>query len=132
MKIIKQGEMEKTTKTVRFECRSCGCIFEANEGEYKYYDAPVAYACEYDAECPCCGKEVSAPVVICLEPKITTRARLLECPECHTLFEALCGEYREVYREHEGTEFHAICPCCGRDGYMKIKSWEYVISGTSD
>lgn len=66
------------------------------------------------------------------EPKIMTRARLLECPECHTLFEALRGEYREVYRAYEGTEFHAICPCCGRDGYMKIKSWEYVISGTSD
>lgn len=57
---------------------------------------------------------------------------MLECPECHTLFKARRGEYREVYREHEGTESHAICPCCGRDGYMKIKSWECVISKTTE
>lgn len=66
------------------------------------------------------------------ESKITTRARVLECPECHTLFEARRGECREVYREHEGTEFHAGCPFCGRRGAMIIKSWEYVISGVSD
>lgn len=67
MKIIKQGEKEKTAKTVRFECRACGCIFEADEGEYKYYDAPVAYACEYDAKCPCCGKDVSRDLIQCSE-----------------------------------------------------------------
>lgn len=66
------------------------------------------------------------------EPKITTRAKVLECPECHMLFEARRGEYREVYREYEGTEFHAGCPFCGRRGAMIIKSWEYVISGASD
>lgn len=61
-----------------------------------------------------------------------TRARVLECPECHMVFEARRGEYREVYREYEGTEFHADCPFCGRRGAMIIKSWEYVISGASD
>lgn len=66
------------------------------------------------------------------EPKITTRARVLECPECHTLFEVQREEYREVYREHEGTEFHAVCPFCGHRGAKIIKSWEYVISGVSD
>jgi hypothetical protein len=121
VKIIKQGE--KAVGTVRFECRSCGCIFEADEGEYECYDVPIVFA-----KCPCCGKDVSATVIKCSEPKITTRARVLECPECHTLFEVRRGEYREVYREHEGTEFHAGCAFCGHRGAKIIKSWEYVIS----
>lgn len=61
-----------------------------------------------------------------------TRARVLECPECHMVFEARRGEYREVYRAYEGTELHADCPFCGRRGAKIIKSWEYVISKAAE
>lgn len=41
MKILKQGkskeEIDRIIKRVRqFECSICGCVFEANDTEYKY------------------------------------------------------------------------------------------------
>ncbi len=49
MKIIKAGKVPE--KVRRFECLQCGCIFDADEGEYK---------CEefygYYVQCPCCGE----------------------------------------------------------------------------
>jgi hypothetical protein len=53
-------------------------------------------------------------------------AKLFECPECHCVFEAERGEYTEKYEEYMGTEYHMICPFCKRNGYMHIKSWEYL------
>ena len=52
MKIIKAGKVpEKVKRDKRFECLKCGCVFDAEEGEYK---------CEefygYSAQCPCCGE----------------------------------------------------------------------------
>lgn len=33
MKIIKEGNINATK---RFECKRCGCIWEADKGEYEY------------------------------------------------------------------------------------------------
>ena len=52
-------------------------------------------------------------------------AKLFECPDCHCIFEAERGEYTTRTEEFMGTEYHAVCPFCGRTGYMIIKSWEY-------
>lgn len=57
MKIIKEGktkeELEKTLKnTKRFECKTCGCVFEANDDEYKY-DQDYIYTTCY-CKCPNC------------------------------------------------------------------------------
>ena len=61
MKIIKQGKTKDElkailNKTKRFECRICGCIFEADEGEYTHnshqYNETVYYC-----KCPNCGKD---------------------------------------------------------------------------
>lgn len=60
MKIIKKGkskeELEAILKvTKRFECKTCGCVFEADKGEYKYMDDGI-YS-EYYCKCPNCAKD---------------------------------------------------------------------------
>lgn len=57
MKIIKQGKTEEElklilSKTKRFECGMCGCIFEANADEYTHrtYLNETVYYCK----CPNC------------------------------------------------------------------------------
>lgn len=57
MKIIKQGKSKEElkailNKTKRFECKTCGCIFEANEGEYKFEEDYI-YSTYY-CKCPNC------------------------------------------------------------------------------
>lgn len=59
MKIIKEGktkeELEKILKhTKRFECKTCGCIFEANKDEYKH-EVDWVYS-NYYCKCPNCGQ----------------------------------------------------------------------------
>lgn len=57
MKIIKQGKTEEelkaiVNKTKRFECKTCGCIFEADEGEYEFEEDYIYSA--YYCKCPNC------------------------------------------------------------------------------
>ena len=47
IKIIKEGKTGKFTKT----CPYCGCEFEYEQGDIKYYGTYVI--------CPCCGKHLS-------------------------------------------------------------------------
>lgn len=59
MKIIKQGKTKEElkailNKTKRFECKMCGCIFEADEGEYIEEDC--FYSFSFYCKCPNCGK----------------------------------------------------------------------------
>lgn len=53
MKIITPGDISMLRRTKRFRCPYCGCIFEADEGEYKHGPQwePEAYCV-----CPTCGK----------------------------------------------------------------------------
>ena len=58
MKIIKEGkskeELEAILKaTKRFECKTCGCVFEADNDEYNYMDDYI-YS-RYYCECPNCA-----------------------------------------------------------------------------
>jgi hypothetical protein len=61
MKIIKQGltgdELNRKLKqTKRFECRTCGCVFEADEGEY---ESESDFICTlYYCDCPNCKERV--------------------------------------------------------------------------
>lgn len=57
MKIIKDGDLNRLKETKQFNCGACGCVFEADKGEYtaeEQYNA-VDYLCE----CPCCGKQAT-------------------------------------------------------------------------
>ena len=56
MKIIKEGDLKKLKKIKRFECKECGCIFEAEKDEYKWgnqYNETYYYCA-----CPCCNQTV--------------------------------------------------------------------------
>lgn len=60
MFIIKDGDKElaekKIKETRRFECRMCGCVFEADKGEYRGEDG-CDFRYYYYAKCPCCGNK---------------------------------------------------------------------------
>lgn len=57
MKIIVNGDLDRTKRTIRFTCKSCGCVWEANKDEYTYHcdqrDGEFSYM-----KCPCCGNVV--------------------------------------------------------------------------
>ena len=62
MKIIKEGSLNLLLGIKRFECRNCGCIFEAEEGEYKHgqqYNEDYYYC-----DCPYCGDVTSKTIAI--------------------------------------------------------------------
>lgn len=55
MKIIKQGKSKEEleailNRTKHFECKTCGCIFEAIKGEYTVEEYGTTYCA-----CPNCG-----------------------------------------------------------------------------
>lgn len=58
MKILVEGKLDKL-KEVKFECDRCGCVFVANEMEYRVLSKNWAgdYAV-LSCECPCCKMEV--------------------------------------------------------------------------
>lgn len=71
MKIIKQGkskeEIDRIIKQVRlFECPVCGCVFEADNTEYKYQYSQREAAEWWQCKCPNCGKptDKSEPAII--------------------------------------------------------------------
>ena len=57
MKILKNGKPEASRPVIRFECRVCGCLFDAERHEYSTMnDYRNGYY--HVARCPCCGKDV--------------------------------------------------------------------------
>lgn len=66
MNIIKKGNLpEYLKKTIRFTCDYCGCVFDAEAGEYEYVGITEAlfvrnkhwhkYKCDH---CPTCNHPV--------------------------------------------------------------------------
>ena len=56
MKIIKYGDKNKLLKIKTFNCDCCGCLFEADNTEYKVdsqYNETYYYV-----RCPVCGRYV--------------------------------------------------------------------------
>lgn len=56
MKIIKNGSLKKIKKIKTFDCNFCGCLFEADNTEYKVgsqYNQTYFYTI-----CPFCGRTV--------------------------------------------------------------------------
>lgn len=86
MNIIKQGDMKRQDKTRRFACDKCGCIWEANQTEYRH---------EWDrngdtivCSCPTCGNDTYvSPMSVysggkdTMAMKIDTTLYLLVCEE---------------------------------------------------
>nr|DAQ71981.1 MAG TPA: Transcription initiation factor IIE, alpha FINGER, Transcription [Caudoviricetes sp.] len=59
MKIIREGSLEFAKKLIRFECKECKTIFEADKGEYEYCGCQIE-GDEWKAECPLCHNTVYA------------------------------------------------------------------------
>ena len=57
MEIIKQGDISKLKQTKKFECRWCGCVFLADNDEYKYSDSQYNKS-YYQCVCPTCNNPV--------------------------------------------------------------------------
>ena len=62
MKILKQGTSKEELKTIlnatkRFKCKTCGCVFEADRGEYETEEVQI-YSYHY-CECPNCGQKAN-------------------------------------------------------------------------
>ncbi len=60
MKILKNGDPRKADRTLSFECKECGCVFEANQNEYMtatIWDQ-MHDNVEAKCKCPCCGRRV--------------------------------------------------------------------------
>lgn len=67
MKILKQGkskeEVDRIIKRVRqFECLTCGCVFEADNTEYKYQFCQREGDEWWECECPNCGARTSKSI----------------------------------------------------------------------
>lgn len=61
MKIIKKGTVDGAIK--RFECKGCGCVFEANKREYcdsSWREVMLCVLPNYKCACPICGNMVYA------------------------------------------------------------------------
>ena len=57
MKIITKGDVRKARKVIRFECKRCGCVFEADSTEFdKEFIASNEWY--YHCKCPTCKKGV--------------------------------------------------------------------------
>lgn len=55
MRIIEPGDPRKALDIRVFKCLKCGCVFEAERGEYEFGNQldPGPYC-----QCPCCGYTV--------------------------------------------------------------------------
>lgn len=59
MKILKVGDLRRLDKPIRFECKACGCIFEADRSEYRHEFSQRENVGWYECECPTCHKWTS-------------------------------------------------------------------------
>lgn len=59
MKIIKNGDLNKIRRTIRFTCKHCGCEFEADKEDYEYQFSQRENYGWYETRCPYCTNRVS-------------------------------------------------------------------------
>ncbi len=68
MKIIVEGDANKR-QPVRFACKYCGCVFDADRTEYEIAEESIDADCIgaifkvvtiYSHKCPCCDRTVMA------------------------------------------------------------------------
>lgn len=115
MKIIKQGKTKEElkailNKTKRFECKTCGCIFEADEGEYETEEVQI-YSYHY-CKCPNCGQKANEVKMretgkrpnVCYEPSCINHMYSNSCGLSFppgTAFDGLTGSKCPYYTRRE-------------------------------
>ena len=58
MNIIKKGDLKRLDKTRRFSCDKCGCVWEANQTEYRHEND--RHCDLIVCSCPTCGNDTYA------------------------------------------------------------------------
>lgn len=58
MKIIKNGNLDKLKNILTFTCNNCGCVFEADNTEYKQGYDWYNDTAWFIINCPCCERKV--------------------------------------------------------------------------
>ena len=60
MTIVVHGDPNKTRAVKRFRCDYCGCVFDAEKGEYQSAEALAQQKDNLEAYsmCPCCRRKV--------------------------------------------------------------------------
>lgn len=115
MNIIKQGKTKEELKAIlnatkRFECKTCGCIFEADKGEYETEEVQI-YSYHY-CECPNCGqkanevkmREIEKRPKVCYEPSCVNHMFSNSCGLSFppgTAFDGLTGSQCPYYTRRE-------------------------------
>lgn len=59
MRIIMHGDKNLLKGIRRFKCKACGCIFEADNTEYKYQYSQREMCSWYEIKCPTCDSWVT-------------------------------------------------------------------------
>ena len=54
MEIIREGDLRRAKHIKRFYCRECGCVFDADNSEYRY-DTTQYNEDSFYCKCPTCG-----------------------------------------------------------------------------
>ena len=62
MKILKPGNPPDPRKPIIFQCKNCGCKFEAYKDEYKQQYNQREIKWWYEVKCPCCDQLVTEEV----------------------------------------------------------------------
>lgn len=57
--ILKQGDLNRLKRTLRFGCQKCGCVFDADQDEYKSQYSQREMCGWYEIKCPCCESWVT-------------------------------------------------------------------------
>lgn len=61
MRVIFAGDTSKARAWVKFTCHECGCVFEAERGEYRerLKNKKNGHDRWFYTECPCCNRDVA-------------------------------------------------------------------------
>lgn len=54
VRIIRNGDLNKVKQTLKFECKACGCVFEADREDYKFEFSQRENTSWYEIKCPYC------------------------------------------------------------------------------
>jgi len=63
MRILRNGLPDMARPVVRFHCKVCDCLFEAERHEYTT-ENDYRNGYYHRARCPCCGKDVTGGVLV--------------------------------------------------------------------
>lgn len=59
IKIIQHGDLNRLKHTIEFTCKDCGCVFEADQGDYTFQYSQREDCGWYAIKCPFCDKWVT-------------------------------------------------------------------------